>query len=81
MELREGSGEWGNYTQADSICFSSVLKHPPPLEHSYFRAAAFSYEGPRGGGGGGGEELYLSHRLLILKDHIYIYIYIPAGCL
>lgn len=51
MEEREGSGgvgwveggDWGNYTQADSICFSSVLKHPPPLEHSYFQVAAFPY--------------------------------------
>lgn len=34
----EEGGDWGNYTQADSICFSSVLKHPPPLEHSYFQA-------------------------------------------
>lgn len=51
-----GGGDWGNYTQADSICFSSVFKHPPPLQHSYFQTPAFPDRTDAGG-----EQPHLPH--------------------
>lgn len=34
-------GDWGNYTQADSICFPSAHKHPPPIGALLFSSCSF----------------------------------------
>lgn len=69
-EREEWGGRWGgergNYTQADSICFSSVLKHPPPIRALLFSSCSFPiYKGTDARS----EEPYLSHTLLTLKAH------------